>query len=116
MCVPNVPTTTSDAGLSLPDVGFIIKLHPSEHSELWDTLRHGCPEANLRVIKRCGTAEFLACADLVLTRFSTTGMEAVVLSKPLVTINLTDRPARASYATSGVALAVRATLRVANRS
>lgn len=101
-------TAVRDAAIALPEVEFIVKLHPSENPRLWRALRRGSRGAGLRVIVRCDTAALLSRADVVVTRFSTTGMEAAILGKPLVTINLTGGPDHAPYADGGGALGVRA--------
>ena len=101
-------TAVRDAAMALPDVEFVVKLHPSEDPRLWRALRRRSGGAGLRVIARCDTAALLSRADVVVTRFSTTGMEAAILGKPLVTINLTGGPDHAPYADGGAALPVRA--------
>ena len=42
----------------------------------------------------------------MITTFSTSGLEAVVLNKPVITINLTGRPDPVDYAEKGVAIGV----------
>lgn len=86
---------------------LVVKTHPEEKAlaryhrlgERWgDTVRvvpHG--EAPL--------SELMAQADVLVTRFSTTALEANLMGKPVVTINLTSRRDQYPYAAEGGALA-----------
>lgn len=96
------------AAAQVTDADFIVKLHPSEDESLWSAIQRHSGARHLRIIRECDTLGLLAAADLVITRFSTTGMEAIILGKPLLMLNLTDEQDRAPYAEAGAAIPVRA--------
>lgn len=81
-------------------------------------LRHGQsdyvpPEATVepgweqvRVIAEYDLYDLLNASDIVVTAYSTVGMEAVALGKPLLIINLTGQPDPIPYVQEGVAIGV----------
>jgi len=90
---------------SIPPLQLVIKTHPSEYS----TKKYE------RIIKESGvdgilTKKYLhhlikGCSAM-LTVASTTGLEALIMRKPLITINLSGKPDIMPYAESGAALGV----------
>ena len=50
--------------------------------------------------------ELLHASDLLITTHSTVGLEAILLEKPVITLNLTSKPDLMPYATSGAAIGV----------
>lgn len=90
---------------AVSDIELVIKLHPIEAPEVANVLvkEAGVPA---RVVKEFDTRILLKAADLVMTQYSTTGLEALLLGKPLVTINLSGEPDRAPYAGGGAAVGV----------
>lgn len=90
---------------TVSDVEIVIKLHPIEAPDVINEL---VKEAGIaaRVVKECDTRSLLKAADVVITQYSTTGLEALLLGKPLVTINLSGEPDRAPYALAGAAVGV----------
>jgi CDP-glycerol glycerophosphotransferase (TagB/SpsB family) len=56
--------------------------------------------------KEVNTYELLNACDLAITKWSTTGLEAIALNKPLLILNLGGEPDRVEYVKEGVALGV----------
>ncbi|HJH26921.1 MAG TPA: hypothetical protein C5S37_09180 [Methanophagales archaeon] len=56
--------------------------------------------------KESDTYEQLFVCDLMITRHSTTAMEAVALNKPIIILNLSGEPDPVEYVKEGVALGV----------
>ena len=92
----------------LPDAQFIIKLHPNENPEMHQEMIN-CKSVNNNLFfidKESDTIELIHFCDLLITTFSTSGLEAIVLDKPVITINLTGQPDLVDYAEKGVAIGV----------
>jgi len=91
-----------------PDIQFIIKPHPNENPTIHqEMLRLHDKNDNLLLMEQeVDTFELIYISDLLITTFSTSGLEAVVLNKPVITINLTGRPDPVDYAKQGVAIGV----------
>jgi CDP-glycerol glycerophosphotransferase (TagB/SpsB family) len=93
----------------LKDVTLVIKQHPSESEKFTEEIKrhikvHG---ANAIVVpKNSDTYEQLFACDLMITRHSTTAMEAVALDKPVIILNLSGEPDQVEYVKEGVALGV----------
>jgi hypothetical protein len=92
-----------------PEWILAVKPHPEENWEHHRSLvlQTGPASEHLRLIDRHNSYQLINAADVVMTTHSTTGLEAIYMDKPLVTINFTSRRDYGDYATSGAALAVR---------
>ena len=90
----------------LPEMQLIVKLHPSESALLYNQMMDLIKLNNAIIVEDIEIYELLNAADCVLTSFSATGLEAMMLDKPVISINLTDEPDRMPYAESGAALGV----------
>lgn len=97
----------SNAINDLKSVQFIIKPHPSEFpANLYIKMLKEKVLENAIIAEDVDLYELLNAADCVLTSFSATGLEAMMLDKPVISINLTGEPDRMPYAESGAALGV----------
>lgn len=117
-----------EAGLSLEEYKFllsiiynipslstefilVIKPHPEEYEHAY--LHKEYANANLiladriKLVQNKSAYDIINAADLVITMQSTTGLEAILLNKPLIVVNMTGRTDTANYATSGAAYPVR---------
>lgn len=74
----------------LTDADLVIKLHPRERNEAlireWVLSFPGADK--VKIIKNCNTLLLVQACDLLMTEFSTVALEALLLDKPVVTINL----------------------------
>jgi hypothetical protein len=89
----------------LKNIQLVIKLHPNENKKA-PLYRKDKSFKPIIVGRDFNTYELLNACDLVITKYSTTGMEAVALNKPLIVLNLGGEPDRAEYVKEGVALGV----------
>lgn len=89
-----------------PDKQLIIKLHPYEdHFPSEEAAKYYC-QRNALIIKKCDLYSLLKIADLVITKESSVGLKALILDKPLITLNLEKRNDIVPYVSSGAALGV----------
>lgn len=71
----------------MPEAFFAVKLHPVRES--WDI---DGPPMNLAILKEVDTAKLIKAADVLVTYWSTTALEAVLLGTPLIQLNATGLP------------------------
>jgi predicted glycosyltransferase len=88
----------------LPRLQLIVKPHPSEdgatHRRLMGQL---CPDA---ILTEMSVRDLIAVSDMLITFFSTVGIETVLLKKPLITLNLSGKPNPVPLADYGVAIEI----------
>lgn len=82
------------------------KLHPNEDISLYDNLVNQLPP-NLIVVKDDDTNVLIEESNLVITFYSTVGLQAIVAGKLLLVINLTKKDFPIDYAKLGCAKLVR---------
>lgn len=90
-----------------PEKQLAIKLHPSEKIAEYQQMLAGIENGNKAVL--CQDIDLyglLRECDLLMTVHSTVALEAMILDKPVITINLTGKPDVMPYAKSGAALGV----------
>lgn len=87
-----------------PEHQLIIKLHPNENTGMFQRALERS-NADAMIIKT-DLHDLIIASDLVITEYSTVGLEAILLDKPLMTINLTGGPDIAPYAETKAALGV----------
>ena len=94
---------------NLKDTTLIIKQHPGEREEDTKMIEEFLSKYEISAVvtpKSSDTYEQLFVCDLMITRHSTTAMEAVALNKPVVILNLSGEPDIVEYVKEGVALGV----------
>jgi glycosyltransferase involved in cell wall biosynthesis len=94
-----------DAANSLRDTQLVVKLHPAEDQEapLYKENRSYTPV----VIKGSrNISELLYVCDAMITKSSTTTLEAAILNKPIIVLNLSGKPDVMPYVEKGIALGV----------
>jgi len=96
---------------NLNGVTLVIKQHPGEGARYKKMIEDYLNRYNLRgdvVItpKDSDTYEQLFVCDLMITKNSTTAMEAIALNKPVIVLNLGEEPDVVDYVENGVALGV----------
>lgn len=87
------------------DKQLIIKLHPNEDGKIQKLVLNEMKYQAL-IIKDVPAPAIISISDLVVTVSSTTGLEAVVMDKPLMAINLTKKPDFIPYEKMGIGLGV----------
>jgi len=83
---------------------LVIKPHPSDDGAMFvDLVRKFNSDA---IVVHDHLYELLSACDLLITTWSTVGLEAMILDKPIVVINLMGRPDMTSYVEKSAAIAV----------
>jgi hypothetical protein len=89
---------------SFPEEQIVIKLHPGFHKKYRQIVSAIAEEENIQVtITRDYLWELLAVSNLVIISESTVGLDAMVLDKPVVVVNLNGQPDGIAYVSSGTA-------------
>ncbi len=71
-----------------PDKYLVISLHPREKEDLARKLVKQSNVTNIKIAKSGNIRSFLEKCDLIMTIRSTTALEAMILNKPLVILNM----------------------------
>jgi len=92
---------------SLDNVRLVVKLHPRE--TIGDFYKR---EARLNgikadVIKDCDLYSMLSASDLVITMTSTTGLEALIFGKPLITLDVAYESSQVPYTRYGASISAK---------
>jgi len=93
----------------LDDCVLCIKQHPVEGRKYTRFIKECIAGSDLPVYllpKNSDTNLLLLCCDLVVTKSSTTAIEALVLEKPVVVLNLSGEPDTVDYVKEGIAKGV----------
>lgn len=88
---------------------LVIKQHPGEnenHTKLILRMIADYQTPSTLAPKNADTLRLIWASDLVLTRYSTTGLEAIAFRKPLVVMNLSGQSDPVDYVSKGVAKGV----------
>ena len=94
---------------NLKDVTLVIKQHPNEGKRYTKMIKDYLNKYGIDVVippASSDTYEQLFACDLMITRHSTTAMEAMALNKPVIILNLSGEPDSVEYVKEGVALGV----------
>jgi hypothetical protein len=94
---------------NIKNVALLIKQHPGEGEEYTKMIKDCLANYKIDVVitgKSSDTYEQLFVCDLLITKNSTTAMEAVALNKPVIVLNLSGEPDIVDYVEQGVALGV----------
>lgn len=97
-------TWVVEAARELRDVTFVIKPHPVEKESYYRSRLDWLKLPNLMIVKSINTDRLIAASDLLVTLYSTTGMTAIALGKPLITLMANPGLERSPYEKEGVAL------------
>jgi glycosyltransferase involved in cell wall biosynthesis len=97
---------TIEAVLKIEDSLFVIKVHPREEIEPYEKIAESYHDSQIHVVRDIDLYALLHNCQLLITQFSTTGLEAMMFDKPVVIINLFGKPERIPYVTSGAVLGV----------
>jgi len=96
----------ADAMKKFPEKHLIVKVHPGGSIDFYQRIANEMGINNVVITKNIDLYGLLNACDVMLTSFSTTGLEAMILGKPVITINLTGIPDIVPYAESGAAIGV----------
>lgn len=99
-----IPTT--QALTQIPKLQIVVKPHPSESADWYiDLLARQGIEATI-LSPKSDTVEALAVSDFVIAVNSTTIIEALLLNKPVVVVNLSNFPEILPWVSDGAAIEV----------
>jgi len=93
----------------IENVTLVIKQHPGEDKRYTEMIRDNLANYKIDAVvtpTSSDTYEQLHACDLLITKSSTTAMEAVALNKPVIVLNLGGEADIVDYAEQGVALGV----------
>lgn len=89
-----------------PWIQIVIKTHPVEEEEWHEELTKEMGVKAVVLRRDSDTNEALYACDVLITSYSTVAVEAMILGKPVITINLTGNPDLVPYAQKGAAIGV----------
>ncbi len=103
----NLVYPTIKALTHLPDCHLVIKLHPEEKPDFYKELINQY-KLNATIVDDLSLLHpLIKMSKLVIISNSTVGLEALILDKPLIDVNLTKMPFYQDYVKESVALGVR---------
>jgi len=91
-----------------PNFMGIWKTHPNEQMDLYTGYLNTLPQ-NLLIVKEEDTNLILSKSNLVITFYSTVGLQAIAADKPLITVNFSKNAHPVEYDKLGCALPVKNT-------
>lgn len=94
------------AAKKLQNLRFVVKLHPLESPNLHRSLKDQLSLEHVTVTKDADLYELLDSCDLLVSTFSTTVFEALMLGKPVVVMNFTGARDPIPFVDTGAALGV----------
>jgi glycosyltransferase involved in cell wall biosynthesis len=95
-----------DAVLKIQDTHLVIKVHPREEIKAYQAITEKYQNPRICVVKDIDLYALISCCELLVTKFSMTALEAMMIGKPVVTINLSGEPTPVLYEEEGAALGV----------
>jgi predicted glycosyltransferase len=93
----------------VPDTFLVIKQHPAEpprYTQMIEKMMREYEVNGILMPKDIDTYELLYISDIIIIKNSTTAMEAIVLGKPVISLNLSGQPDPVEYVREGVALGI----------
>jgi len=90
----------------MPQYQLIIKLHPYETEEFSRSIIAYYGVSNVVITRNFDLHSLINASDLFVTKRSSVGLKAMVLSKPVIIVNFEKRKEITPYASSGAAIEV----------
>ena len=94
------------AALAIPQARVVIRPHPRENPSNYRDFVKRSGSDRITVDSTTPLLEILSRADVCVTGFSNVAVEAMILERPLICMNLTGKPDKLPYAQQGAALGV----------
>jgi hypothetical protein len=94
------------AVLAIPKARVIIRPHPREDLSNYADFVNRYASNRVTMDSRTPLPELLSMADVCVTGFSNVAVEAMILQRPVVCMNLSGKPDKLPYAQEGAALGV----------
>lgn len=90
----------------LKDYQLVVKLHPADSFEFYKNVAKNAGHPEIVIIKDCDLHNLLYASDIIITRGSTVGLEALMFNKPVITIQLEQGPNMSPFIGSGAVVEV----------
>ena len=90
--------------LSHTELQVVVKLHPNEDGRIQRLILKEHNTDKIKLVKEMDARLLLAVSDVIVTVSSTTGLEAAVMGKPLVYLNVTDKEDYIPFEQMGIGL------------
>jgi glycosyltransferase involved in cell wall biosynthesis len=98
--------SVASAALAIPQARVVIRPHPRENPSNYTDLVRRYNSDRITVDSTTPLLELLSQADLVVTGFSNVAIEAMILQRPVICMNLSGKPDKLPYSEEGAALGV----------
>ena len=92
--------------LKFEDIQLVIKVHPQEDIAICQAIAERYHNPRIHVVKDIEVYALISRCELLITKHSTTALEAMLVDKPVITINLSAQPSHVLYAEEGASLGV----------
>lgn len=94
-----------------PDKQLVIKLRAAQEEEITQKIVNESKLDNIKITLNTNIYELVSACDLLITPWSTVGLEAMIVDKPVITMDLTGRVVpnheyKRLYAESGAAIGI----------
>jgi UDP-N-acetylglucosamine 2-epimerase len=96
----------TSAALAIPRARVVIRPHPREDPSNYGDFVNRYASDRITVDAKTTLLELLSKADVCVTGFSNVAVEAMILKRPVICMNLTGKPDKLPYAQEGAALGV----------
>ncbi|MBD3313502.1 hypothetical protein GF345_03600 [Candidatus Woesearchaeota archaeon] len=105
--VPGQADIVFRAVKGMKDAQLLVKLHPRELGGM-KPYYDKAEELGIKIkaVQEGNTLEMIYACDTIITMHSTTGLEAIMMGKPVVVLNTSGRPDMVPYVSEGAALGV----------
>lgn len=95
-----------DTVLKNEDMQLVVKVHPREEAEPFHTIAGRYHDPRIRVFKDIDLYALLNNCELLITKGSTVALEAMMIGKPVIIIDLSGKPIGVPYTEEGAAIGV----------
>ena len=92
-----------------PGTQLLIRAHPGEPISTYRSIAKEVGAGDVVVFKKPHDFDSIRACDILITQYSTLGLEAMIAGKPVITILLSSGPNTNSYTESGAAIGVNRT-------
>jgi UDP-N-acetylglucosamine 2-epimerase len=99
-------TGVIDTVLKNRDASLVVKVHPREEAGPFQTIVDRYPGANIKVFRDIDLYALLNNCELLITKGSTVALEAMMIGKAVIILDLSDKPVAVPYVKEGAALGV----------
>ena len=85
---------------------LVVKVHPAEEIGKYRAITDKYNAVSMHVVKDIDLYALIYHCQLFITQFSTTALEAMMIGKPVITINLSGKPVPVPYSEEGASYGV----------